>query len=272
MRMTETELFDYLNKVFPEKIIYTDQYRLGAYLPAFADVRKYAKAEGLSSAQWLTNRGFIWRETGYVESDMRIRNTHELSPECSAFDLADYVFRTYPLVGEYHLTNSEDTILYQSASQTVKKVLLDMGRTTAKEDAVLVLETINLLKGWSSELADDENSGSLWNYIFLQYGFKSENSDAATNKLYNYFRSAIKDRPVTRDSLPQREPSDIIHHYYSMLWHRNKALNLYILFCSIFMLKTLIFNILQRISATKFSQRACVPAGIPASAKTTNCS
>lgn len=102
MRMTETELFDYLNKVFPEKIIYTDQYRLGAYLPAFADVRKYAKAEGLSSAQWLTNRGFIWRETGYVESDMRIRNTHELSPECSAFDLADYVFRTYPLVGEYH--------------------------------------------------------------------------------------------------------------------------------------------------------------------------
>ena len=193
MRMTETELFDYLNKVFPEKIIYTDQYRLGAYLPAFADVRKYAKAEGLSSAQWLTNRGFIWRETGYVESDMRIRNTHELSPECSAFDLADYVFRTYPLVGEYHLTNSEDTILYQSASQTVKKVLLDMGRTTAKEDAVLVLETINLLKGWSSELADDENSGSLWNYIFLQYGFKSENSDAATNKLYNYFRSAIKD-------------------------------------------------------------------------------
>ena len=173
MRMTETELFDYLNKVFPEKIIYTDQYRLGAYLPAFADVRKYAKAEGLSSAQWLTNRGFIWRETGYVESDMRIRNTHELSPECSAFDLADYVFRTYPLVGEYHLTNSEDTILYQSASQTVKKVLLDMGRTTAKEDAVLVLETINLLKGWSSELADDENSGSLWNYIFLQYGFKS---------------------------------------------------------------------------------------------------
>ena len=94
MRMTETELFDYLNKVFPEKIIYTDQYRLGAYLSAFADVRKYAKAEGLSSAQWLTNRGFIWRETGYVESDMRIRNTHELSPECSAFDLADYVFRT----------------------------------------------------------------------------------------------------------------------------------------------------------------------------------
>ena len=192
MRMTEIELLDYLNKAFPTKIIYADQYRLGIYLPIFADVRKYAKTAGLSSVQWLTNKGFIWRETGYVESDMCIRDTNELSPECSAFDLADYIFRKYPLVGEYHLSNNEDTILYQSASQTVKKVLLDMGRTTAKEDAVLVLETINLLKGWSSELADDENSGSFWNYIFLQYGFKSENSDAAANKLYNYFRSAIK--------------------------------------------------------------------------------
>ena len=143
MRMTEIELLDYLNKAFPTKIIYADQYRLGIYLPIFADVRKYAKTAGLSSVQWLTNKGFIWRETGYVESDMCIRDTNELSPECSAFDLADYIFRKYPLVGEYHLSNNEDTILYQSASQTVKKVLLDMGRTTAKEDAVLVLETIN---------------------------------------------------------------------------------------------------------------------------------
>lgn len=59
MRMTETELFDYLNKAFSAKIIYADQYRLGTYLPIFADVRKYAKATGGSSAQWLTDRGFI---------------------------------------------------------------------------------------------------------------------------------------------------------------------------------------------------------------------
>ena len=61
MRMTEIELLDYLNKAFPTKIIYADQYRLGIYLPIFADVRKYAKTAGLSSVQWLTNKGFIWR-------------------------------------------------------------------------------------------------------------------------------------------------------------------------------------------------------------------
>ena len=55
MRMTEIELLDYLNKAFPTKIIYADQYRLGIYLPIFADVRKYAKTAGLSSVQWLTN-------------------------------------------------------------------------------------------------------------------------------------------------------------------------------------------------------------------------
>ena len=46
MRMTEIELLDYLNKAFPTKIIYADQYRLGIYLPIFADVRKYAKTAG----------------------------------------------------------------------------------------------------------------------------------------------------------------------------------------------------------------------------------
>ena len=71
-------------------------------------------------------------------------------------------------------------------------MLIDGGRPSVKEDAVLVLETINLLKGWSSELADEETSGSLWNYIFLQYGFNPENSEAAANRLYNYFRGAIK--------------------------------------------------------------------------------
>ena len=90
------------------------------------------------------------------------------------------------------MTDAEDALLYQSASETVKQVLIDGGRTSVREDAVLVLETINLLKGWSSELADEETSGSLWNYIFLQYGFNPENSEAAANRLYNYFRGAIK--------------------------------------------------------------------------------
>lgn len=192
MRMSETELLNRLSKAFPEKVIFAEQSRLSVYLSLFAEIRRYARDAGISSVQWLTDRGFIWKETGYIEPDMHSGDKCELSPDHTAFELADYVFRTYPLAGEYQLTNKEDALLYQSASDTVKKVLIDGGRTSVREDAVLVLETINLLKGWSSELADEGTSGSLWNYIFLQYGFNPENSEAAANRLYNYFRGAIK--------------------------------------------------------------------------------
>ena len=192
MRMSEAEFLNRLNKAFPEKVIFAEQARLSVYLSLFVEIRRYARGTGVSSVQWLTDRGFIWKETGYVEPDMHNVDKCGPSPDYTAFELADYVFRAYPLAGEYHLTDAEDALLYQSASETVKKVLIDGGRTSVREDAVLVLETINLLKGWSSELADEETSGSLWNYIFLQYGFNPENSEAAANRLYNYFRGAIK--------------------------------------------------------------------------------
>ena len=192
MRMSEAEFLNRLNKAFPEKVIFAEQSRLSEYLSLFVEIRRYARGAGVSSVQWLTGRGFIWKETGYIEPDMHSGDTCGPSPDYTAFELADYVFRTYPLAGEYQLTDAEDALLYQSASETVKKVLIDGGRTSVREDAVLVLETINLLKGWSSELADEETSGSLWNYIFLQYGFNPENSEAAANRLYNYFRGAIK--------------------------------------------------------------------------------
>ena len=192
MRMSESTLLEQLNKVFPGKVIFSDQWCLSAYLTLFLEVRRYARAEDVSSAQWLTDKGFILKETGYVEPDMRSGDNGELSPEYTAFELADYVFRNYPLAGEYHLTSKEDTLLYQSASETVKKALSGLGCTFMEEDAVLVLETINLLKEWSPELTDEEISGSLWNYIFLQYGFNPENSEAEFNKLYNYFGGAIK--------------------------------------------------------------------------------
>lgn len=192
MRMSEAEFLNRLNKAFPEKVIFAEQARLSVYLSLFVEIRRYARGTGVSSVQWLTDRGFIWKETGYVEPDMHNVDKCGPSPDYTAFELADYVFRAYPLAGEYQLTDAEDALLYQSASETVKKVLIDGGRTSVREDAVLVLETISLLKGWSSELADEETSGSLWNYIFLQYGFNPENSEAAANRLYNYFRGAIK--------------------------------------------------------------------------------
>ena len=192
MRMSEAEFLNRLNKAFPEKVIFAEQSRLSEYLSLFVEIRRYARGAGVSYVQWLTGRGFIWKETGYIEPDMHSGDKCGLSPDPTAFELADYVFRTYPLAGEYQLTNKEDALLYQSASETVKKVLIDGGRTSVREDTVLVLETINLLKIWSSGLADEDISGSFWNYIFLQYGFKSENSEAAANRLYNYFRGAIK--------------------------------------------------------------------------------
>ena len=174
MCMSEAEFLNRLNKAFPEKVIFAEQSRLSEYLSLFVEIRRYARGAGVSSVQWLTDRGFIWKETGYIEPDMHSGDKCGLSPDPTAFELADYVFRTYPLAGEYQLTNKEDALLYQCASETIKKVLKKSGHTSAREDTVLVLETINLLKIWSSGLADEETSGSLWNYIFLQYGFNPE--------------------------------------------------------------------------------------------------
>lgn len=215
--MSEATLLEQLNREFPEKIIFSDQWRLSAYLALFSEVRKYAREEEVSSAQWLTDRGFILKETGYIEPDMRSGGNGELSPDYTAFELADYVFRNYPLAGEYHLTSKEDALLYQSASETVKKVLSDSGHTSKEADAVLVLETINLLKEWSSELADEEISGSFWNYIFLQYGFNPENSEAAFDKLYNYFRGAIKNTLARYNRF--FAPEDTQRYYTTLLLH-----------------------------------------------------
>lgn len=152
MRMSEAEFLNRLNKAFPEKVIFAEQSRLSVYLSLFVEIRRYARGAGVSSVQWLTGRGFIWKETGYIEPDMHSGDKCGLSPDPTAFELADYVFRTYPLAGEYQLTNKEDALLYQCASETIKKVLKKSGHTSAREDTVLVLETINLLKIWSSGL------------------------------------------------------------------------------------------------------------------------
>ena len=132
MRMSEAEFLNRLNKAFPEKVIFAEQSRLSVYLSLFVEIRRYARGAGVSSVQWLTGRGFIWKETGYIEPDMHSGDKCGLSPDPTAFELADYVFRAYPLAGEYHLTDAEDALLYQSASETVKQVLIDGGRTSVR--------------------------------------------------------------------------------------------------------------------------------------------
>lgn len=192
MRITEKELIKALENDFPNRVIFAEQHNHGSPLLNY-EIYKHAKVEGLSSVQWLISRGFLWKETGYIEPDMVFGDVPALAEDISAFQLADYILKKYPLAGEYHLSNKEDALLYQSAQETVKKVLLGDTHPSIGESTILVVETINLLKHWSPDLTDEGISGSLWNYIFLQYGFKSENSDVAAKRLYLFFRRAVKE-------------------------------------------------------------------------------
>ena len=98
----------------------------------------------------------------------------------------------FPGSGEYILTNEENLLLYQSANKTVKKILSGDKYITRQEEIILVLETIELLKHWSTNILDDNCANTFWKYIFMQYGFNSENSEIAEKRLYNRFRVAIQ--------------------------------------------------------------------------------
>ncbi len=192
MTLTEAEVLERLQAAFPRGVIYNEEYRkkLGGVT---IEIRRLGRAAGQSSVQWLAAHGFVWKETGYVESDMLPREAQVPAEPVDAFALADGVFKTYPLAGEYVLTDGESQLLYQSASQTVQKVLRGDARITVRENVVLVLETIELLKCWSTDLPEErEGSVSFWDYIFLQYGFQAGRSDAARDRLYRHFCGAVR--------------------------------------------------------------------------------
>ena len=192
MTLTEAEVLERLQAAFPRGVIYNEEYRkkLGGVT---IEIRRLGRAAGQSSVQWLAAHGFVWKETGYIEPDMLLREAQVPAEPADAFALADGVFRKYPLAGEYVLTDDEANLLYQSASRTVQKVLRGDTRITVRENVVLVLETIELLKYWSSDLPEErEGSVSFWDYIFLQYGFQAGHSDTARDRLYRHFCGAIR--------------------------------------------------------------------------------
>lgn len=192
MTLTEAEVLERLQAAFPRGVIYNEEYRkkLGGVT---IEIRRLGRAAGQSSVQWLAAHGFVWKETGYIEPDMLLREAQVPAEPADAFALADGVFRKYPLAGEYVLTDDEANMLYQSASRTVQKVLRGDTRITVRENVVLVLETIELLKYWSSDLPEErEGSVSFWDYIFLQYGFQAGRSDTARDRLYRHFCGAIR--------------------------------------------------------------------------------
>ena len=127
--MTEEMLLHLLQATFPNGVIYSDEYYLkdmkgtdlaGRNRGFGYHVRRLSKAAGLLREEWLAQHGFVWKETGYVEPDMKTREVERR--ETGAFSTADYILRTYPLAGEYIPTPTEAEELYQFASETVRKL------------------------------------------------------------------------------------------------------------------------------------------------------
>lgn len=149
--MTEQEILNELDKRYPNRTIYSEK-----NMECGSMIRPFCKKEGVSFEQWLLARGFSLKKTGYIESDMKMGDVDFVPSGVDAFEIADYVFQKYPLAGEYRLTEQENILLYNAAKKTIHKVLEKEGRITELEDAVLTLETVQLLKKWSPQ---GENTG-----------------------------------------------------------------------------------------------------------------
>ncbi|MFI3251216.1 MAG: hypothetical protein R3Y07_09705, partial [Eubacteriales bacterium] len=113
--MTESELLEVLKILFPSRIIYINQRKSSPNnIKLFSLVRKFAKINGVSSDDWLASKGYICLDVGSSKSDMPSEqkkapeNRDETMMEYrfsertgeSAFDLADWILKNYPLAGE----------------------------------------------------------------------------------------------------------------------------------------------------------------------------
>lgn len=215
---TESDVLEYLSKNFPQHTIYPEVYKKTRSLQM--DVHRFARADGKSSIQWLEDHGFVWKEIGYLEPDMREypaqkmpeSSQPDLNVEEEAFRIADRVFRLYPLAGEYVLTETERDTLYQAARDAIHN-LFETGHIKNKDYVVLTLETITLLKNWNTKSTETESEGGLWRYVYQQYGFKPDRSIG----LYKQFQTAIR---VTLAHYRRfLSPSENYCYYTTLLLH-----------------------------------------------------
>ena len=218
LAMTEEQVLEQLKAAFPDGVIHNEEYLKKLGIPLTREIHRLFRAAGQTRLQWLAAHGYTWKETGYIEPDMLARDMGIPDPPQDAFALADGVFKKYPLAGEYVLTRGEAQLLYQSASQTVQKVLRSDTRITVRENVVLVLETIELLKSWSSDLPQEgEETVSFWDYVFLQYGFQAGRSDRGRSQLYDHFCKAVRD---TLDRYKRFfAPKGTMRYYTTLLLH-----------------------------------------------------
>lgn len=223
METDREKILNSLHHIFPDGVIYRDAFNsktIGELMGSkeagrslHRMISKLARAKEQSSIQWLQENGFIWRETGYVEKDMLLREC-EFKRD-SAVALADSVFRIYPLAGQYSPTGEEMETLFSAAQRAFQRMCVENASLTRAEALVLTLSTIELLKNWSSDVLEDTGTGSFWNYIYLQYGFNPENSQIAEQRVYNRFRAAIQGTLVHYKRY--LAPSKTTHRYYTSL-------------------------------------------------------
>lgn len=152
-----------------------------------------------------------------VERDMRAYKTED-KPSGDAFQLADYVLKKYPLVGEYIPTPEEEALLYERARKTVEEKILRESAFNFGDAAALVVETVQQLKDWSSLSAKAGKQDAFWNYIFGLYGFNVERfGSAEKSRIYEKFRMAI-DR-VFQEKYHRFTASEGQRYYTTLLLH-----------------------------------------------------
>ena len=187
----EKTLLERLRKGFQDGIVYASQLRKKEKL--CAALNRLSLSEGQTAAQWLAARGLTWAETGYVEVDMRPRGKAHSPGGFTAYDIAHFAFRKYPLVGAYVLTPEEDRLLYQECKTTIKQFLRADYSADRQACAVLMLEAVRAVRGWNWRDRDAAAAeGEFWRYLFQQFGIHTENSSTAEERLIDGFTMAIE--------------------------------------------------------------------------------
>ena len=215
MAVTREQILTQLEQRFPERVIHPETYtpkNVGAIYQI--GIRKLAKEQKLTQAQWLQANGFVWRETGYVEPDMRPYS--DVLKQDSAVALADSVMRCYPLIGAYEPSGADWVKLITLAQEIVQKLCRENRSLNRAEELVLTVSTVQLVKAWSSEVRDEDGT-SFWKHIFLQFGFNPENSPAAEQRVYAGFRHAIKSTLAHYHRY--MAPETTMRYYTSLLLH-----------------------------------------------------
>ena len=205
-----------LEKYYPDRVIFREEYNLKNLGAAVHHgVFRLAKEAGTTPPQWLEKHGFQWRETGFVEADMQQSDREIVHGD--AVELSNSILRKYPLIGQYEPSEEEFDLLFTSATDCVRKICKAGSTLTRREELVLTVATVELLKKRNTDDGDESQDETFWNYIYQQYGFNPENSESAQQRVYSSFRKAIRGTLELYHRF--LAPSNTMRYYTSMLLH-----------------------------------------------------